>query len=71
MRSSRKPPQQYHIIWLWLFTAWMFCYIDRAITGPTVSWMIENKVAFLADAPMPYALAGIIGSMFFAGYMLT
>ena len=41
------------------------------VTGPTVSWMIENKVAFLADAPMPYALAGIIGSMFFAGYMLT
>jgi MFS family permease len=33
--------------------------------------MIENKVAFLAEAPMPYALAGIIGSMFFAGYMLT
>jgi MFS family permease len=71
MRSDRKGLQKYHVIWLWLFTAWMFCYIDRAITGPTVSWMIENKVAFLADAPMPYALAGIIGSMFFAGYMLT
>jgi MFS family permease len=63
--------RQYHGIWLWLFVAWMFCYIDRAVTGPTVSWMIENKVAFLAEAPMPYAMAGVIGSMFFAGYMLT
>jgi MFS family permease len=63
--------QRHHAVWLWLFTAWMFCYIDRAITGPTVSWMLENKVAFFAAAPMPYALAGVIGSMFFAGYMLT
>jgi ACS family D-galactonate transporter-like MFS transporter len=33
--------------------------------------MIKNKVSFLADTTMPYAIGGIIGSMFFAGYMLT
>ncbi len=61
----------YHIAWLWLFMAWMMLYIDRSITGPVVSWMIDNNVSFLASAPMPHALGGIIGSMFFAGYMLT
>jgi MFS family permease len=35
-----------------------------------VSWMIANRVGFLATG-YPYALGGIIGSMFFAGYMLT
>jgi ACS family D-galactonate transporter-like MFS transporter len=63
--------QGYHSVWLWLFLAWMLLYIDRSVTGPVVSWMIENQVSFLADAPMPHALGGIIGSMFFAGYMLT
>jgi MFS family permease len=33
--------------------------------------MIQNQVGFFADAPMEHALGGIIGSMFFAGYMLT
>lgn len=61
----------YHTVWAWLFMAWMFSYIDRSITGPVVSWMIDNQVAFMVDAPMPHALGGIIGGMFFAGYMLT
>ena len=51
--------------------AWFLCYLDRSVTGPVVSWMIANDVGFLAEAPMQHALAGIIGSMFFAGYMLT
>lgn len=62
---------EYHTLWTYLFMAWMMCYIDRSITGPVVSWMIRNQVSFLSDAPMPYAIGGIIGSMFFAGYMLT
>ena len=67
-RNTWKP---YHTAWVWLFLAWMFLYIDRSITGPVVAWMINNNVAFMVDAPMPHALGGIIGSMFFAGYMLT
>jgi len=61
----------YHVIWLWLFLAWTMCYIDRSITGPVVTWMIQNQAGFMADAPMQHALGGVIGSMFFAGYMLT
>jgi MFS transporter, ACS family, D-galactonate transporter len=61
----------YHSIWLLLFLSWTLLYIDRSITGPVVAWMIENNVGFMADAPLPFALGGIIGSMFFAGYMLT
>ena len=63
--------KSYHVVWLWLFMAWMMLYLDRSITGPVVAWMIENDVSFLASAPLPHALGGIIGSMFFAGYMLT
>ena len=33
--------------------------------------MIDNNVGFLADADKPYALGGLIGGLFFAGYMLT
>ena len=44
---------------------------DRALTGPVVTWMIENDVAFLHDAAQPFALGGLIGGLFFAGYMLT
>ena len=43
---------------------------DRTITGPVIIWMIQNKVAFMNTAN-PYALGGLIGSIFFAGYMLT
>jgi MFS family permease len=50
---------------------WTVSAADRALTGPVVTWMIDNKVAFLADADKPYALAGLIGGLFFAGYMLT
>jgi ACS family D-galactonate transporter-like MFS transporter len=61
----------YHTLWMLLFLSWTLLYIDRSITGPVVAWMIDNDVGFMADAPLPYALGGIIGSMFFAGYMLT
>ncbi|MDD1769008.1 MAG: MFS transporter [Methanomassiliicoccales archaeon] len=67
--SGRFKP--YHVVWIWLFLAWMFCYIDRSITGPVVSWMIDNEIGFMQNAPMPHALGGVIGGMFFAGYMLT
>ncbi|OPY31237.1 MAG: putative 3-hydroxyphenylpropionic transporter MhpT [Methanomassiliicoccales archaeon PtaU1.Bin124] len=67
-RTFLKP---YHAVWAWLFLAWTVCYIDRSLTGPVVSWMIAHQAGFMAAAPMQHALGGIIGSMFFAGYMLT
>jgi MFS family permease len=58
-------------MWIFLLLGWTVSAADRALTGPVVTWMIENKVAFLADASRPYALGGLIGGLFFAGYMLT
>lgn len=58
-------------IWWWLLLGWTVSAADRAVTGPVVTWMIENKVDFFASAPDPHALGGLIGGLFFAGYMLT
>ncbi len=68
--TASRPATPYRRVWLLLFLAWTVAYADRTITGPMVSWMIANRVGFLATG-YPYALGGIIGSMFFAGYMLT
>lgn len=58
-------------LWLLLMLGWTVSAADRAVTGPVVTWMIDNGVGFLADAGRPYALGGLIGGLFFAGYMLT
>jgi len=63
--------QGYHTVWLALFLGWMISYIDRALTGPVITWMIENKVSFMKDIQHPHAFGGLLGSLFFAGYMLT
>lgn len=63
--------QPYHRVWGMLFLGWFIAYFDRTITGPVVTWMIDNDVAFLAASDNPYALGGLLGSLFFAGYMLT
>ncbi|MDA8250952.1 MAG: MFS transporter [Rhodospirillales bacterium] len=57
-------------IWLLLCLGWTVSSADRAVTGPVITWMIQHKAAFMA-APNPYALGGLIGSIFFAGYMLA
>jgi MFS transporter, ACS family, D-galactonate transporter len=61
----------YRTLWFWLLLGWTVSAADRALTGPVVTWMIENKVAFLESAAQPHALGGLIGGLFFAGYMLT
>ncbi len=61
----------YHSVWFMLFIAWAMCYLDRAITGPVVSWMIANDTGMIINVAEPHAIGGLIGSMFFAGYMLT
>jgi MFS family permease len=57
-------------IWLLLCLGWIVSSADRTVTGPVVTWMIQHKIAFMA-VDKPYALGGVIGSIFFAGYMLT
>jgi MFS family permease len=61
----------YRTLWIFLMLGWTVSAADRALTGPVVTWMIDNDVGFMADASKPYALAGLIGGLFFAGYMLT
>src|SRR3954468_19879129 len=61
----------HHTLWFWLLLGWTVSAADRALTGPVVTWMIGNHVSFLADTSKPYALGGLIGGLFFAGYMLT
>ena len=68
--EGRVRSTPYRRVWALLFLAWTMAYADRTITGPIVGWMIANRVGFLASG-YPYAVGGIIGSMFFAGYMLT
>jgi MFS family permease len=63
--------QKHYTVWAMLFLAWTFSYIDRTLTGPVVTWMIANKVGFLQQVATPHALGGLLGSLFFAGYMLT
>lgn len=69
--EKKKGWQHYHTVWLLMFVSWFFAYADRTLTGPVVTWMIENKVGFLQSASDPHALGGLLGSLFFAGYMLT
>ena len=61
----------YRTLWVFLLLGWTVSAADRALTGPVITWMIENDVAFLKGAENPYALGGLIGGLFFAGYMLT
>ncbi|SCK39963.1 MFS transporter [Streptomyces sp. WMMB 322] len=63
--------RSWHTLWVLLLLGWTVSAADRAVTGPVVTWMIDNNVGFLADSPHPHALGGLIGGLFFAGYMLT
>jgi MFS family permease len=68
-RCSVKGWKDHHTVWLLLFTAWSACYLDRAITGPVVSWMIANDVTMIGGMGEPHAAGGLIGSKFPAGFL--
>jgi MFS family permease len=61
----------YRALWAVLLLGWIVSYSDRTLTGPVIAWMIENKAGFIGDSANPAALGGLVGSMFFLGYMLT
>src|SRR5256885_8428289 len=63
--------RSWYVLAFWLLLSWTFSAADRSLTGPVVTWMINNNIGFMADAPGPYALGGLIGGLFFAGYMPT
>jgi len=62
---------RYRSLWVFLLMGWLISYADRTVTGPVISWMIANKAGFIGDAANPATLGGLVGSMFFTGYMLT
>jgi MFS transporter, ACS family, D-galactonate transporter len=66
-----RPLVPYKALWGVLLLGWVVSYSDRTLTGPVVAWMIENKAGFIGDATNPATIGGLIGSMFFLGYMLT
>jgi len=61
----------YKALWAVLLLGWIVSYADRTLTGPVIAWMIQNKAGFIGDAANPATLGGLVGSMFFLGYMLT
>lgn len=71
MEASSAIRPAYRTLWFWLLLGWIVSYADRTITGPVVSYMIDNDLSFVQNAGSPYSLGGLIGSLFFAGYMLT
>src|SRR5215207_9867420 len=65
------PLSPYKALWAVLLLGWVVSYADRTLTGPVIAWMIQNKAGFIGDAANPATLGGLVGSMFFLGYMLT
>src|SRR4051795_6165149 len=65
------PLSPYRALWAVLLLGWIVSYSDRTLTGPVIAWVIENKAGFIGDSANPAALGGLVGSMFFLGYMLT
>lgn len=62
--------QRYHTVWGLLFLGWFISYVDRTAAGPIITYMIENELAFFANVENPHGIGGLIGSLFFAGFML-
>jgi ACS family D-galactonate transporter-like MFS transporter len=66
-----RPAAPYRALWAVLLLGWVVSYADRTVTGPVIAWMIQNEAGFIGDASNPATLGGLVGSMFFLGYMLT
>src|SRR5918999_4314208 len=68
---DRSPVVPYKALWGVLLLGWVVSYADRTVTGPVIAWMIQNESGFIGDASNPATVGGLVGSMFFLGYMLT
>jgi MFS family permease len=68
--SGSRPA--YRSLWVWLLLVWVASAADRAIAGPVFSYIISNDLPIIQGVENPYAVSGlVVGSLFFAGYMLT
>ena len=41
------PYPGYRTLWIWLALGWVASGVDRTITGPVMTYMIDNKVPLL------------------------
>ena len=69
--GADRPIVPYKALWAVLLMGWVVSYADRTVTGPVIAWMISNEAGFIGDAANPATLGGLVGTMFFTGYMLT
>jgi len=69
--AEPTPYPGYRTLWIWLALGWVASGADRTITGPAVTYMIDAQVPLLSGTANPFALGGLVGSLLFAGYMLT
>ena len=65
-----SPYPGYRTLWIWLALGWVASGVDRTITGPVMSYMIDSQVPLLQGVENPFAVGGLVGSLLFAGYML-
>jgi ACS family D-galactonate transporter-like MFS transporter len=74
MEASREgrtqPYPGYRTLWIWLLLGWAASGVDRTITGPVMSYIINNELPLIQGVDSPYAVGGLVGSLLFAGYML-
>jgi MFS transporter, ACS family, D-galactonate transporter len=68
--SSPAPYPGYRTLWIWLLLGWAASGVDRTITGPVMSYIIDNEVPIIQGVENPFAVGGLVGSLLFAGYML-
>ena len=69
-RERVEPYAGYRSLWFWLLLGWVASGVDRTITGPVISYMIDNRVPIFQGVENPYAVGGLVGSLLFAGYAL-
>src|SRR5215212_2706411 len=62
-RVKTAPYPGYQTLWIWLALGWVASGVDRTITGPVMTYMIDNKVPLLQGVENPFAVGGLVGSL--------
>ena len=57
------PYPGYRTLWIWLALGWVASGVDRTITGPVMTYMIDIKVPLLQGVENPFAVGGLVGSL--------
>ena len=61
--AKTAPYPGYRTLWIWLALGWVASGVDRTITGPVTTYMIDNKVPLLQGVENPFAVGGLVGSL--------